>query len=363
MKVANLPYVSIIVINYNGKHHLEKCLPSLRKLKYPSSRCQIIIVDNDSTDESVRFVEENFPDMHVTRLHKNYGWVGAANLIVKQAIGDNLAFLNNDITVDENWLIELVRVAESNGDIEICTSKKLVMDDPSALDGAGGAMNIIGQGWDREMLRRDVGQCEEIAEVTHPSGASFFMRRRAINCFGYVFDPDYFMYIDDLDLGWRTRLLGLKVVYVPKSVVFHKGGGSASCSPFTYYYFYRNMLVSFCKNLERSNLVKLFPLLLSNVVFTHLFAFISYKDTGYIVNISKIFVYMITTREKIAEKRKQVQRLRKATDQQIFSLFSATIISPKTVVRAAIVYKSLVNLYLKILKIRGSREIKEVFTY
>ncbi|MDH5689822.1 MAG: glycosyltransferase family 2 protein [Candidatus Bathyarchaeota archaeon] len=363
MKTLNLPYVSIIVVNYNGRHHLEKCLRSLEENSYPCSKYEIIVVDNNSTDGSLQLLEKDFPTLHVVKLDKNYGWAGGVNIGVKYAKGEYLTILNNDVVVDENWLTELVKPALSNDNIEICTSKKLCMDNPTVLDGAGGAMNIIGQGWDRGMLRKDQGQYEEVVEVSHPSGASFLLKRRLINIFGYALYPDFFMYQDDLDIGWRTRLLGFKVIYVPKSVIFHKGAGSTRCSPFTYYHFYRNMLVVFCKNLERGNLAKLLALLIINAVVTQLFAFVSYKEVGYLVNIPKILVYLITSMKRIAEKRKLVQRLRKINDQQIFSLFSPTIISPKETGKFAIAYQKLVNLYLKTVIIKGAGQIQGVFIY
>ena len=134
----NYPLVSVIIVNYNGKMLLKQCLPSLLQTDYPSY--EIIVVDNGSSDGSIKFVKENFPTVKVIQLNKNYGYTGAVNSGVKYAKGELLAILNNDITVERTWLKELVKVILEKPNAGSVAPKKLLMGHPQILDGAGGEL-------------------------------------------------------------------------------------------------------------------------------------------------------------------------------------------------------------------------------
>jgi len=328
MSKTEFPSVSVIIVNFNKKRYLEFCLPSLIKLNYPSSRYEIILVDNNSNDGSLDYVQEAFPSINAIKLERNAGWVGGINVGAKHAKGEYLILLNNDIYVDKDWMIELVR--SLNGEsIEMCSSRNFLMDDHTMLDQAGCTNNIIGQGWGIGMLREYEGQYEKEYEITHPGGASCILKRRVYERFGYLLDPDYFMSQDDLDLGWRARLLGFKVVYAPKAVAYHKRGASSIVSYVSFYYSLRNMFVTYYKNLSKTNLHKVLPLVITNIFLTCVFQFIRSKDVNHLANFARIVHYMKENRRRIKEKRKQVQSLRKCSDKEIFCLFSTLMIVPE----------------------------------
>ena len=350
----NLPTVSVIIVNYNGQRYLEPCLSSLFKLNYPSTKYEVILADNASTDGSVDYVKSMFPAVKIIEMKVNSGFIGGINAGAKQAKGDYLIILNNDIYVDENWMLELVRSLDDRT-VEIGSSKNFLMDNHSILDAAGCTNNIIGQGWDIGMFSQYDGRFEASYEITHPGGASCIMKRRALEKYGYVLDPNFFMSQDDLDLGWRARLLGYKVMYAPKAIAYHKRGGTSANSPLSFYYFYRNMHVAFYQNLETSNLNKVLPLIDANIAITHIFKFVETKNVGFLTNLPKIFTYLLKNKKEFQKKRAKIQKIRKCDDNKIFGLFSTLIIVPKGVERFQFMPKlflTLLNLYLKITGIR-----------
>jgi len=349
----NLPSVSIIVVNFNGKHYLEACLSSLIKLNYPRSRYEIILVDNHSTDGSVDYVRKAFPSVKIIRLRRNTGFIGGINSGAKHAKGEYLILLNNDISVNKNWMIEFVR-SLNDEKVEMSSSKNFLMDNHSILDAAGCTNNIIGQGWDIGMLKKYNGEYEDGYEITHPGGASCILKRRVYESYGYLLDPDYFMSQDDLDLGWRARLLGYKVVYAPKAIAYHKRGGSSEAPPLSFYYSLRNMFITYYKNLDKTNLHKVLLLVIVNIILTSIFQFIRSKNVNFLVNLVRIMYYLRSNKKKTKEKRKHTQKIRKCSDKEIFSLFSLLIIVPKGMRKFSglpRLFLKLVNLYISITRI------------
>ena len=347
------PSVSVIVVNFNKKYYLDFCLNSLLKLNYPRSRYEIILVDNNSSDGSADYVQKTFPSVKIIKLKRNIGWVGGINVGAKHATGEYLILLNNDIYVDKNWMIELVR-SLNDENVELSSSKNFWMDDHTMLDQAGCTNNIIGQGWGIGMLRKYKGQYEKEYEITHPGGASCISKRRVYEHFGYLLDPDYFMSQDDLDLGWRAKLLGFKVVYTPKAIAYHKRGASSKVSSISFYYFLRNMFVTYYKNLDKTNLRKVLLLVSVNIVITCIFQFLRSKNGGHLANLVRIMRYIRGNKKRIREKRKQVQSIRKCSDKEIFSLFSTLIIVPEGMKKFSAlprIFLKLLNLYIGMTKI------------
>ena len=144
MNNDNLPFISIIVVNYNGKHFLGECFASLENLEYPKDKFEVILVDNASTDGSVQYVRENFSRVNILQLDKNYGFCKPNNDGVKLANGEYVVFLNNDTVVTKEWLFELVKGALSEEQLASCASKMLYYDRRNAINTAGGKLTIIG---------------------------------------------------------------------------------------------------------------------------------------------------------------------------------------------------------------------------
>ena len=209
----NVPLVSIIIINYNGKSYLEKCLESIKKIKYDN--LEIIVVDNNSTDGTMEFLVQNYPSIITLKLDKNYGFAKPNNVAAKIAKGDFLLFLNNDTEVTPNFLTELVQVLVGNNQIGICQS--LLLKPNGEIDSSGDFIDTIG------VVYNSKEPIDKIREISSARGASMIIRKELFLDLG-GFDEQFFVSFEDVDLGWRTWIKGYKVVINPKSVVYHHGG-------------------------------------------------------------------------------------------------------------------------------------------
>lgn len=219
--------VSVIIVNYNGRHHLEKCLPSLFATRQVAF--EVILVDNGSKDDSVEWVAAQWPRVRVIAEQHNHGF-GRANLIgVQAARGEYVALLNSDTVVTPDWLLHLLRPLLTDPGIGTTCSQLRLLSRPQLLNARGGGMSRLGFGYDIDFgvpcgeTEADVDAAP--VDVLFPSGAAMLMRKREFLDMG-AFDPSYFMYHEDVDLGWRYWLLGQRVVMCPRSVVFHAFGGT-----------------------------------------------------------------------------------------------------------------------------------------
>jgi len=213
----DFPLVSIIIVNYNGKNYLEKCLESLSKVKY--SNLEIIIVDNNSTDGSIEFVENNYSEVIIKKLEKNYGFAYPNNLGSKIAKGEFLLFLNNDTKVDPNFLNPLIESMMSNSKIAICQS--LLLRPDGKVDSSGDFMDIYGRAYSSKTIPK------EQQHILSARGASMLVRKEIFYELD-MFDEKFFVSFEDVDLGWRAWINDFEVIIVPNSIVYHYGGGTIS---------------------------------------------------------------------------------------------------------------------------------------
>ncbi len=213
------PLVSVVVVNWNGKEYLEKCLPSLEKQTYP--KFEVILVDNGSTDDSLNFIEKHYSNfVKVIRNPENFGFSRGCNTGVQAAQGKYIAVLNNDTEVDPHWLEELVKVAEKDEKVGMCATKIYSYYDRKTIDCVGHLIYPDGLNRGRGRLEIDKGQYDKEEEVFSPSGCAALYRNKMLEEIG-LFDETYFAYGEDIDLGIRGRLAGWKCVYVPSAVVYH----------------------------------------------------------------------------------------------------------------------------------------------
>lgn len=217
--VSGGPCVSVVIVNYNGKTLLKECLDALRAQTLRDF--EVILVDNNSTDDSVAFVRAGYPEVTIIRNQENLGYGGGNNAGIKAARGRFTAFLNNDTEVDSRWLEQLVGPAERDAAVGMCASKILNYYDRSVLDNTGLLMYRDGIARGRGRLERDEGQYEREEEIFFPSGCACLYRREIFEQLG-DFDEDFFLYVDDVDMGLRARLGGWKCIYAPQAIVYHK---------------------------------------------------------------------------------------------------------------------------------------------
>ncbi|MBI1880519.1 MAG: glycosyltransferase family 2 protein [Chloroflexi bacterium] len=256
-----LPFVSIIVLNYNTCEHLETCLRSLQKLIYPADKLQLILVDNASTDQSVAYVQAHFASVKLIVNDQNYGFSQGNNIGAEVATGDYIAFLNPDMRAEPRWLIELVKLLLDDEEVAAAGSKILSWDGQT-IDFAGGAANFYGYGYQvgREQEATTFNQVRPILFAC--GGAMLIHRQLFIEVGG--FDEDYFAYYEDLDLGWRLWVLGYKVLFAPTSVTYHIHHGSWGkiANEKRRVLYERNAFFTILKNYEEVNLNQTLPVAL-----------------------------------------------------------------------------------------------------
>jgi len=211
--MADFPLVSIIIVNYNGKTYLEKCLNSLMNVNYP--KFEVILVDNNSEDDSVEFVKNNFPSVIILKLSKNYGFAEPNNMGAKITKGEFLLFLNNDTIVTPNFITELIVAALKNKQIAILQS--LLLKPDNQVDSSGDFIDIYGRAYSSRKKPK------EISYVLSGKGACMLINK---NIFLKLegFDKNFFASFEDVDLGWRSWIMGYYNVIVPNSIVYHLKG-------------------------------------------------------------------------------------------------------------------------------------------
>ena len=207
------PLVSIIIVNYNGLELLKKCLMSLSKIQFINY--EIILVDNNSSDNSVNYVTKNFPQIILIKLDENKGFAEPNNIASKIAKGEYLLFLNNDTIVTENFLTELLNVIKNNEKIAICQS--LLLKPGGEIDSSGDFIDPLGVVYSSKTIPKTE------REISSARGACMLIRKVIFDELN-GFDEKFFVSFEDVDLGWRAWIKGYKVILSPKSVVYHLGG-------------------------------------------------------------------------------------------------------------------------------------------
>ena len=237
--------VSIIVVNWNGERFLKDCLGALSGQTYASY--EIILVDNGSSDNSVCFTRDNFPEVKIVALTENKGFTGgnAAGLAV--AIGDFVSLVNNDARPEKTWLENLIQPMLGDRTIGICASK-LIFENTQTVNSAGDGLTTAAVGF-------NCGLGSEAAGFTMPElvfgacGAAVLYRRRMLDEIGFL-DEDFFLYDEDTDLNFRAQLAGWKCIYIPTAVAYHVANAtSRRLSDLHVYYHTRNLEFVWIKNM------------------------------------------------------------------------------------------------------------------
>jgi len=214
---------SVVVVNFDGRHHLEKCLPALEASDPKPG--EVVLVDNGSSDDSVAWVREHHPAVKVLPMGANLGFGEANRLGALEARGDFLVLLNSDTVVEEGWLAGLLAPLDAEPEIAATCSTLRLLATPELLNGLGGGMTRLAYAYDHGYRFPYApwdpsGEEPRWRDVLFPTAAAMAMRRHEFFGLG-GFDPAFFMYHEDVDLGWRLWLLGRRVVVCRDSVVRH----------------------------------------------------------------------------------------------------------------------------------------------
>jgi len=217
------PRVTVVIPNWNGERFLKLCLRSLRDQSFRDF--EVLLVDNGSTDGSLDFVAENYPEVRIIALGENRGFSGAVNVGIRASGTELVALLNNDTELDQNWLEALVRAADSHPESGLFASKLVDFHDRTLLDGAGDAMRLSGLPYRLGHGERDSGRFARAGYVFGACAAAALYRRDMLDEVG-LFDEDFVSYCEDGDLSFRAQLAGYRCFYVPGAVVYHMGSAS-----------------------------------------------------------------------------------------------------------------------------------------
>jgi len=243
------PLISIVIPHFNGKHHLNDCLTSLRNQLF--TNFEAILVDNGSTDGSQEYLREQYPEVQLIELRENRGFTGACNAGYEASCGDIIILLNNDTETDPNWLQAIVDGFERQPRAGSIASKVLLFDRREIFHTAGDFYSVDGLPGNRGVWQEDVGQYDQEEAVFGACGGAAAYRRQMLDEVGFL-DDDFFFSCEDVDLAWRAHLSGWEVMYEPTAVVYHKlkasGGGGVNSS----YYDGRNFIYLIWKNYPSS---------------------------------------------------------------------------------------------------------------
>jgi len=246
--------ISIIILNYNGKNLLKKFLPSVVKYSDPELS-SIYVVDNNSKDGSIEYINDRFHSVKTLSHKKNYGYAGGYNKCINNINSDYYVFLNNDIEVTENWLKPMFDALESNSNMGACQPKILSYNDKKYFEyagAAGGFIDFLGYPYCRgrifDFLEKDEGQYDNIIKTFWSSGACLMIRSKIFKNSG-GFDENFFAHMEEIDLCWRISKMGYDNYCIPSSKIYHLGGGTLNNQdPRKTYLNFRNNLIMLAKN-------------------------------------------------------------------------------------------------------------------
>ena len=321
--------VSIVILNWNGSHHLRRFLPSL--VKYSNyDWVEIVVADNYSDDNSREVVEKEFPNIKYLQLDKNHGFAEGYNQALKNNNAEYILLLNSDVEVTENWLEPMVKLMDYNPLVGACQPKIMQLDQPGKFEYAGASGGFIDKygypfcrGRMINFQEQDLGQYNDPISVFWASGAATLVRGKLWHEFG-GFDADFWAHMEEIDLCWRMKNQGHKVAVCPESTVLHLGGGSlAYGNPQKVYLNFRNNLFLLYKNLPKGKLYQtLFIRMLLDGV-----AALQFLVTGQFRSFTKVMGAhrdFYRSLKKLGQKRKEL--LAKATTFKHAEIYKGSII-------------------------------------
>lgn len=261
--------VTLIIVNYNGKGCIERCLKGVRQQVFQNFEC--VVVDNGSSDGSAEWIETHHPEIQLIRLPENAGFCRANNMAIQKTRSEFVGLLNNDAVADPFWLSRLVAALKMRPEAGFAASKMLYSDAPHIIDRAGDGYTRSGAGRLRGRGARSdaYNQIEWIFGAC--AGAAVY-RKAMLDTIG-LFDEDFFLLYEDVDLSFRAQLKGFKCIYVPDARVYHLASRTLGYdSPVSIYYGHRNLEWVYLKNMPGPLLwmtlpAHLFYILLSGAYF------------------------------------------------------------------------------------------------
>ena len=314
--------ISIVIVNWNGIDVIRQCLDGLRA--QTRRDFSVIMVDNASQDGSLEFVQENFLEVKILVQPENIGFSAANNVALKSVRTEYVALLNNDAVPHRDWLKNLVDALERDPQAGFCASKMLFYDYPGIIDRAGDVYTTAATSLLRGRGAPD-GEFNVRERVFGACAGAALYRTRMFDEIG-LFDEDFFLVYEDVDLSFRAQLRGYKCLYVPEAIVYHHAGRSiGDDSPISVYYSHRNLEWVYIQNMPSGLIAKtILPHLI--YVFAAFFFFVL-KGRG--LDFIKAKWHALKGMRRAHAKRKRIQKSRTVSDDYIWSLFEKERLLPR----------------------------------
>lgn len=318
--------LSVIIVNFNGFKYTKKCLDSIYLSN--TTNFEIIVVDNGSTDSSQELLTTAYGSKNnfkLINLDKNYGPAKARNIGVASANGKYIAFLDNDTEVDHNWATSALTFLKNNAEVGVLQCKLLFSKERNKIDYVGEYLGQNGFLVQRAITGEfDNGQYNNIEPILAAKSAGMFITREAFDAAG-GFDDDYFIYVEETDLGWRVWLQGYKVLFFPESVVYHEFGTSSIILSKTQnnyntkFHGCKNYILTLFKNLGTLKLITILPLHIFLWIGLAWFSLMKNQKQTFIC-IHKAIIWHIKNFKDSLIKRAAVQKSRVVSDANLFSI-------------------------------------------
>ncbi|MBP5370325.1 MAG: glycosyltransferase family 2 protein [Bacteroidales bacterium] len=301
--------IAVAILNWNGKSWLEKFLSNV---VVNSPEATVYVIDNASTDDSIPFVQLNFPQVPIIQLDKNYGFAEGYNQGLAHIEADYFVLLNSDVEVTPKWITPIIEKMEANPRLAVCMPKLKSFHNPDFFEYAGAAGGFIDKygypfchGRLFDSIEKDEGQYDNDCEIFWASGAALFVKANIYKELGGL-DKDFFAHMEEIDFCWRVKNAGYSIQYIHNSEVFHVGGGSLPKeNPFKTFLNFRNNLFMLHKNLPDDcyKTIIFKRRLLDAVSWLNFMVHLDFKNAKEIIHAHKEYRRAIST---LNEKRKLI---------------------------------------------------------
>ena len=253
--------VSIVILNWNGVKFLKQFLPNVIA-NSTIENCEIVVADNGSTDDSIKLLQTEFPQVRIIELDKNYGFAGGYNKALEQVKAEYYVLLNSDVEVTSNWIEPIIHFLDHSPNVAACMPKIRDYYNREKFEyagAAGGYIDKYGYAFCRgrifDTIEEDSGQYDNYQEIFWATGACLFIKAEAFWSVG-GFDAAFFAHMEEIDLCWRLQWKGMKIMYMPEVTVYHVGGGTLPKeNPHKTFLNFRNNLYLLYKNLPTNKLI------------------------------------------------------------------------------------------------------------
>jgi len=320
---SNKPLVSIIILNYNAGELLINCIESIINSNY--SNLEIIVVDNNSTDQSHIKCKKKIKQIKIIENKENHGYCEGNNIGIRKASGEFITILNPDTIVEEGWMDFLIEAYQKNGK-GLYQPKILSLNEKSIIQSTGNYIQLFGFGYARDKGEENSNEIKNIEKIGFASGTCLFTSKLVFDEIGLL-DSFIFLYLDDLDLGWRAKQLGISSFIVPNSIVYHAESYILKWSSKKFYWLERNRKYCILTHYSKNTQNKMLPTL----IIIEVLVFFFYLSKGFILAKIKADIDILKNWSLIKKRYNYLESKKRIKDNKIIEDFTDDIFVPRTI--------------------------------